>query len=169
MKRIAIIAGLAALAASGCVERRMTILSDPPGATVFLDGEEIGKTPVTTGFTFYGGREIRLERDGYQTFAKVERIEPPYYEMFPFDLVAEVFVPWRIVDRRYFPYKLAPAEPVDRVALVERAKRYREEHKAFIARERTERHAAEMEQRQAERKKEEKEHLPRKKWYNLFF
>ena len=41
---------LAVLAASqtGCVRRRMTIRSDPPGALVYVDDQQIGATPIST-------------------------------------------------------------------------------------------------------------------------
>ncbi len=36
---------------SGCVERRYTIRSDPPGATVIVNGEEIGPAPASKSFS----------------------------------------------------------------------------------------------------------------------
>src|SRR5690606_3614274 len=53
-----ILAGLLLSQSLGCVHRRMTIRSDPPGALVLLEGEEIGYTPVSVDFTYYGTREI---------------------------------------------------------------------------------------------------------------
>ena len=52
--------------ASGCVERRYTIRSDPPGALVVVNGDEIGPAPVSRNFIFYGYRDIRLQREGYE-------------------------------------------------------------------------------------------------------
>ena len=127
MKRMTCLLGLLLLAAAGCVERRMTVMSEPAGATVYLDGDEIGTTPVTTTFLFYGGRQLRLEKTDYETQIHVEEIKAPFYQWFPIDLVSDVLIPWTIVDRRYFPYKLEPAEPVDKVALVERAKKFRDD------------------------------------------
>ena len=49
-----------ACAASGCVSRRMTIHSNPPGALVLLDGKEIGYTPCSADFLYYGTREVTL-------------------------------------------------------------------------------------------------------------
>lgn len=37
----------------------------PPGATVFLDGVEVGKTPLKTRFRAGQSNEVRLELDGY--------------------------------------------------------------------------------------------------------
>jgi hypothetical protein len=41
---------LLAVAATGCVQRRMTIRSDPPGALVYVDDYQIGTTPVSHDF-----------------------------------------------------------------------------------------------------------------------
>ena len=169
MKHTTLIICMALLAAVGCVQRRMTVISEPAGATAYLDGDELGKTPATTSFLFYGGREIRLEMDGYETLSHIEIIKAPYYQKFPFDLVADVFVPWTITDRRFFPYKLKKAEPVNKADFIARAEAFRTEHKASIVELRKERNAAEMERRMARRRKREKEGLGRKKWYRLFF
>ena len=169
MKRTPYIAGLLLLAAVGCVERRMTIISEPAGATAYLDGDELGQTPVTTSFLFYGGREIRLEMKGYETIRTIEHIKPPMYERFPIDLVSDVFIPWTITDRHFLPYKLRPAGPVDKAALVERANAFREEQKDYIAQERIEREAAEMERRRAELREREKQDTEKKKWYRVFY
>src|SRR5687768_13584388 len=50
--RVALLAALAMLVAceSGCVRRRMTVRSNPPGAKVYVDDIEIGTTPVSTNF-----------------------------------------------------------------------------------------------------------------------
>ena len=61
---------LCSTAGLGCVQRRMTIRSSPPGAMVYVDNQEIGTTPVSTGFTYYGTREFRLVKDGYETLTE---------------------------------------------------------------------------------------------------
>ncbi len=68
MHRRTLIISLAVLAAAagltGCVERTITVTSDPSGALVYLNDTEIGRTPVTVPFTFYGTYDVRLEHDG---------------------------------------------------------------------------------------------------------
>ncbi|HQI29243.1 MAG TPA: PEGA domain-containing protein, partial [Sedimentisphaerales bacterium] len=39
---------------TGCVERRLTIYTEPPGAIVTLNDQEIGVSPVTVPFNWYG-------------------------------------------------------------------------------------------------------------------
>lgn len=47
----------------------LAVLSDPPGARVFLDGNERGKTPLIEQAPT-GTHELRLELPGYQTIAR---------------------------------------------------------------------------------------------------
>ncbi len=49
---------------TGCVQRTITITSDPPHAIVWLNDEEIGRTPVTVPFTFYGKYDVRIVHEG---------------------------------------------------------------------------------------------------------
>ena len=64
----------------GCVERRYTIRSDPPGATVIVNGEEIGPTPASKSFVYYGEREITLMLDGYETKTVIQPITAPWWQ-----------------------------------------------------------------------------------------
>jgi hypothetical protein len=66
-RRWKLIALWLALAASGCVERELTVTSEPPGAIVYIGDREVGRTPITTPFTWYGDYDIILRREGYQT------------------------------------------------------------------------------------------------------
>ena len=65
---------------SGCVERRYTIRSDPPGATVIVNGEEIGPSPASKSFVYYGDREITLMLDGYETKTVIQPIKAPWWD-----------------------------------------------------------------------------------------
>jgi len=46
--------GIAALLLTGCVERKLTINTEPAGAMVTLNDEQIGESPVTVTFNWYG-------------------------------------------------------------------------------------------------------------------
>ena len=94
--------------ASGCVQRRMMIVTDPPGALAYVDGYEIGVTPISASFTYYGSREIRLVKDGYETLTVLQPVQFPWYECFPLDFVSENLVPGQIHDQHVFSYKLRP-------------------------------------------------------------
>ncbi|MGO8688178.1 MAG: PEGA domain-containing protein [Thermoguttaceae bacterium] len=102
------LAAFAAAAAGGCVEREMTIRSDPPGALVYVDDYDIGITPVTTPFTYYGQRQVRLVKDGYETLTLLQPVPPPWYEFYGLDFISENIVPGKIRDQRVFEYRLQP-------------------------------------------------------------
>ena len=122
------VAALPLWAALGCVERRMTVRSNPSGALVVLDGQEIGFTPVSVGFTYYGVREIKLVKDGYETRVIRQRVAAPWYQAPGVDFVAEALVPVRIRDERDYGgdvYTLEPKATVPQEQLIERANEVR--------------------------------------------
>ena len=127
--------GLAALLAiaglSGCVERRYTIRSDPPGALVVVNDEEIGTTPVSRNFTFYGDRSIRLVREGYETLDVVQPVDAPYYDNLVTEFFTENLIPFTLRDERNFNFKLSPVKEVDATELQARAEDLREQAKAI--------------------------------------
>ena len=99
----------------------MTIRTNPPGAIVYVDGYEIGTTPVSTNFTYYGKRQIRLVRDGYETQTVMQTVPPPWYQVPPLDFVAENLIPGEIRDQRTFSYQLTPQRVVPPEELLGRA------------------------------------------------
>jgi hypothetical protein len=109
------------LSSVGCVRRRMTVRTNPPGATVSVDNQVIGTTPAATSFVYYGTREFRIEKDGFQTETVRRRINPPWYQYPVIDFFAETLWPGEIRDERIIDVELAPKvlEPSDIV--VERA------------------------------------------------
>lgn len=46
----------------------MSVTSDPPGATVWLDGEAVGETPVTLRDIPSGNHQLRMTRPNHETF-----------------------------------------------------------------------------------------------------
>jgi hypothetical protein len=99
---------LALIAAPGCVRRRLLVRSNPPGAMVYVDNQPIGTTPCATSFTYYGTREIKLVKPGYETLRVVQPIPPPWYQIPPIDFVAENAVPADINDYRTVTYTMSP-------------------------------------------------------------
>jgi hypothetical protein len=122
---LALVGLLLCASQSGCVERRMTIRSNPPGALVYVDDYDIGVTPVSTSFIYYGTRKIRLVKDGYETLTVIQPIPPPWYEYVPFDFVSENFVPGQIRDQRVFDFQLKPQMIVPTDQLLGRAEQLR--------------------------------------------
>ena len=128
MRRLLLIT--VAFTAAGCVERRMTIRSNPSNALVILDGQEIGFTPVSVPFHYYGVRQIKLVKDGYETKIINQHITAPWYQKPGIDFVSEVLIPWRIRDERDYglsenEYKLEPKMLVSQDQLLQRAQEVR--------------------------------------------
>ena len=116
--------------ACGCVSRRMTIRSNPPGAHVYVDDYEIGATPVSHNFIYYGKRKIRLVKDGYETLTVMQSIPMPWYQIPPLDFVSENIVPGEIRDHRTITYQLAPQCVVPQDHLLARAEGLRNQVQA---------------------------------------
>jgi PEGA domain len=103
----------ATLGLSGCVERRYTIRTDPPGALIIANGEPIGTTPVSKSFNFYGDRTIRIIREGYATQDVIAHFPAPWYDNLLTEFFAENVIPYTFRDEIEFNYKLTPAVPPD--------------------------------------------------------
>jgi len=103
----------------------MTVRSNPPGAVVYVDDYEIGTTPVSANFTYYGTRKIRLVKNGYETLTVMQPVGVPWYEFTPLDFMAENLVPGKIRDNRTFDYQLVPERVVPSEELFDRAEKLR--------------------------------------------
>ena len=109
----------------GCVQRRMTIRSSPPGALVYVDDYQIGTTPVSTDFIYYGTRKIRLIKDGYETLTVRQPFPIPWYEIFPLDFVTENLWPWEIRDERVVDLAMSTTASMPPESVVARAEQAR--------------------------------------------
>lgn len=122
-----LLVALLAVFCFGCVERKLTIKSDPPGGRVWLDGEEIGETPVTVPFTYYGTREIIIEKDLYRTVKLKVPINAPIYQIFPLDFITEVLLPFKIVDSHVVQVGLERITPAAKEEILQRAAELKKE------------------------------------------
>ncbi|MBN2584163.1 MAG: PEGA domain-containing protein [Planctomycetes bacterium] len=113
---------------TGRVARSITIETQPPGAVVWLNDNEVGRTPVTAPFTWYGVYSIRMELEGYEPLVVNERVAAPWYQWMFIDLPFETVVPGTRYDRHHFgPYQLEPAKAADPEELLLRSKQFRSE------------------------------------------
>jgi hypothetical protein len=127
-RRLSIALLLAAtLLPTGCVRRRLAVRSNPPGALVFVDNQEIGTTPCSVDFTYYGTREIRLVKPGYETLTVNQPIPMPWYQIPPIDFVSENLMPNKIEDHRTVAFDMQPQLIVPTEQLLERANQLRAE------------------------------------------
>ncbi|MHC4912633.1 MAG: PEGA domain-containing protein [Planctomycetota bacterium] len=126
----AIIVGLVVgLSVSGCVERWLTINTVPEGALVTLNDEEIGESPVTVSFEWYGDYNVRISKEGYETLKTHRELEGPWYDGFPFDFFTGILNPNRIIDSYEWTFELAPKEYPAREELIQNAQELKEQVK----------------------------------------
>ncbi len=108
---------MCAAVAGGCLERTITVTSEPPGAIVTLNDVEIGRTPVTTGFTYFGVYDVRVRKDGYEPLVTARETATPIWEYPGIDLLA-IMAPWRVKTALDWHFELEPeVEPGSAEAL----------------------------------------------------
>ena len=117
---------LSLLTLIGCVERTITVRTDPPGALVTVNDVEKGRSPVTFDFTWYGEYRVLVEHPQYETLETTKRIYAPLYQWPVIDLVCEVLLPLKFHDQRDWPYTLVRRQGVDTEQLIDRAEDLRQ-------------------------------------------
>lgn len=111
------------LVCTGCVERYISITSQPSGALVYLNDDEVGRTPLTVPFTFYGTYDVRLEADGYKPLWTKQPAQAPWWDTVGIDLFAEVVPNAKSHVKWHFEMELQGA--IKEAALVDRARQMR--------------------------------------------
>lgn len=119
--RIAALPALLSLGGCG-VERTLTVRSEPPGALVYLNGEEAGRTPMRKSFLWYGTYDVQLRKEGYVTRSEEAKVWAPWWQIPPIDLVAEL-VPLPLQDNHTVSFRLraTPEEQTDPHRVIQRA------------------------------------------------
>ena len=121
VKILTVLAILTAIFASGCVERKLTINTEPQEALVYLNDEEIGLSPVTIEFNWYGDYRVRIEKQGFETLNTHRQLVGPAHDHFPLDFIAEVLNPNRIIDSYEWNFALSPYQSPQRDNLIKAA------------------------------------------------
>jgi hypothetical protein len=119
--RMFVLAFVGIIAMAGCVERRLTIVTEPQGATVVLNDQEIGVSPVTVPFKWYGDYWVRISKDGFETLDTHRELKAPLHDYFPFDFFAEIVYPGRIVDSYEWSFDLSPKQYPTREEIIKKA------------------------------------------------
>jgi hypothetical protein len=104
-----VMAGILFLA-SGCVERRYVITTEPPGAKVLRNGQDLGTAPADDHFVYYGNYHFTLIKDGYEIQQIDQNIPTPWYEYPVLDFFSENIIPWKIRDVHRFHYTMQPVQ-----------------------------------------------------------
>src|SRR5215467_6691253 len=86
--------------AAGCVERRYTIRTDPPGALVIVNKEEIGASPASRSFVYYGDREIDIYLDGYKPLHVIQPMNAPWWDNYVTEFFTENLIPVTFRDEK---------------------------------------------------------------------
>jgi hypothetical protein len=99
---VTVVAGL-----TGCARRTLTVTTEPPGALVWINDREIGRSPVEVEFYDYGTYDVRLELDGYEPMMTFGVAKPPPWDLPGPDLVFEAVPGARV--NCHWHYDLEPA------------------------------------------------------------
>ena len=136
MKRVtAAMLAIALPVLAGCVEKTIKITSQPTGAVVYLNDEEVGRTPTEVRFTFYGDYGVILRKEGYQALQTHKQINAPWYQLPPIDIIADLLIPTTIYNRHDWNFELQPQQLPAKEELLERAEEFRGEALHLPARE----------------------------------
>ncbi len=112
------------LTAFGCVERVITVTSRPAGAIVWLNDQEVGATPVTVPFTWYGTYDVVLRMNGYEPIHAPKKAATPWYQIPGVDFFAEILpIPFR--DEHEWNFVLTTNVPAEPEELIKRAEEFR--------------------------------------------
>jgi hypothetical protein len=124
MRRLMLLAACAVVGfASGCVRRVIDITSEPPGARVWVNDREAGRTPCSIEFTHYGRYDVRLQREGCEPVSGFGDADAPVWDFVGADLVSEV-LPAHFTSRVSWHFTLVPTDR-NEAALIQRARAMR--------------------------------------------
>ena len=107
----------------GCVKRTLSITTTPPNALVWLNDREIGRTPLSVDFLYYGEYDIRIQHDETESVMTSRWLRAPWWDMPFIDIGAEV-LPFQLDSVPSWHFDLRPRN--DSVEeLVDRATQFR--------------------------------------------
>lgn len=142
MKRLVMfMAAAGLLTLSGCVERSITIVTDPPGSIVYLNDVEKGTTPLTTSFEWYGVYGIRIrgkKNIGTPTDPKYQyyylhthrATNRPWFQYYGIDLIAAL-LPIEFKDHKIWAFVVPPVKTLPNKQLIQNAQKMRDKLNAL--------------------------------------
>lgn len=102
---------LLAVCAFGCIQRTLTVESEPEGAAVYYDHRRVGETPLSLRFTHYGSHSLILIKEGFQPYRGRLALKEKGWAVFPVDLITEGVLPVKLKDDRQVRIVLSRAAP----------------------------------------------------------
>lgn len=97
---------------AGCVERRLWVRTDPPGAKVRINGDEVGRAPLSWRFDHYGTVLVEAELAGHRPVQQAFELRTPWYQQPVADFFADVLWPAKIKDDHELALRLEPERPL---------------------------------------------------------
>jgi hypothetical protein len=103
---------LALVLTTGCVERQLVVDTSPGGVEVFIDGREAGTidedgAPLIVEFDAYGTRTLVARKRGHVPVRRQVTLDPPWWQVFPLDIVTDLLWPGTITDEHHVSVELA--------------------------------------------------------------
>ena len=90
-----------------------------------IDGKDVGYTPTSIDYTWYGTREVQLLKDGYETQTQLIDINPPWYQRFPLDFFSDNFLGTHIRDHRRYDLQMQPRQQDNAQNVIQRGRSLR--------------------------------------------
>lgn len=107
--------GLCVLVGTGCIERTIHVTSEPPGAMVWVNDVEVGRTPVDVEYEWEGAYDVRLMLEGYEGVWEKRIVKGEAHDLPGLDLLATV-APARFRSEARWHFELRRADDdVDRL------------------------------------------------------
>jgi len=114
-------------AVGGCARRTIEVTSEPSGALVWINDQEVGRTPLETDFKFFGTYDVRLALEGYESVSMPAAVDSPWFEKPGIDLLVAPVARTRTTARWHVrlvatPESVPGGRPEAERALLERAR-----------------------------------------------
>ncbi len=107
----------------GCVKRSLTLTTTPPNALVWLNDREVGRTPVSVDFLYYGEYDIRIEHGDSESIMTSRWLKAPWWDMPFVDIAAEI-MPFQVNSSPSWHFDLQPRND-NQELLIDRANAFR--------------------------------------------
>lgn len=115
----------------GCVERSVTLVSDPPGSLVYLNDVQQGTTPCTVPFKWYGDYSVRLRKTQnigtplkpkyvYYYLHTHKNMPRPWFQWYGVDLFASI-LPIEFKDHQIWAFVAPKVPQLSTQVLIEKA------------------------------------------------
>ncbi|MHC4931868.1 MAG: PEGA domain-containing protein [Planctomycetota bacterium] len=92
----------------GCVERRLFVKTDPPGAFIRINNRDVGPAPAEWRFDHYGTIHVEVELKGHESQEVIHKLRKPWYQQPVIDFFADVLWPGTIRDNHELALKMEP-------------------------------------------------------------